>query len=348
QPSHASMLSQITNAIMALADRENGGYGQGQKFIQPEANEFLLSRYEATHDTGYLDHVCLTLDRMRHGEIYDHEAGGYFRTSSGADWSHPHREKLLAEHAGLLTNCLHVFRVTQRSEFAPMAEEIIAYVNKKLRDPVTGAFFGCEDFLRTDAASQSSSAEFFSIIDDCIYTDANAQTIEAYLAAAKILGEASYREQALTALEYLWQHCRSQDGGMCHFFDGAARVPSLLQDQARFGAALVRAYETSKDARYLERARELAQFILTKLKNPGGGFFDICDQDLVGLSSRLTLIESNGTAASFFLQCLQASGDARYREAALWALNAFTGEFSSYGIHAAGFGGALSEWMSRP
>ena len=35
---------------------------RGQKFIHPDANDFLLSCYEATKDTTYLDHVRLTLD----------------------------------------------------------------------------------------------------------------------------------------------------------------------------------------------------------------------------------------------------------------------------------------------
>ncbi len=44
-----------------------------------------------------------------------------------ADWTQPHREKLLAEQAGLLANCLRLFRITQRPEYAGMAEEIIGY-----------------------------------------------------------------------------------------------------------------------------------------------------------------------------------------------------------------------------
>src|SRR6266545_7861434 len=81
-----SALTEITNGIMALADRLHGGYGQGQKFIHAEANDFLLRRYEATKDAVYLDHVRSTLDRMGESPIYDDKDGGYFRTTSGADW----------------------------------------------------------------------------------------------------------------------------------------------------------------------------------------------------------------------------------------------------------------------
>jgi uncharacterized protein len=343
---YESNLSAVTTVIMDLADRVHGGYGHGQKFIHPDANDFLLSRYEATKEATYLDHVCLTLDRMTSGEMHDHEAGGYFRTCSNADWSRPHREKLLGEQAGLLANCLYTLRITQHQQYGRMAEDIIGYLNRSLSDRTNGAFYGCEDFLRNESGEASSHGEFFSIIDSCIYTDANAQAIVAYLAAAEILKDSIHQERALKALEFLWDHCRSPDGGMFHYFEGIPLVPGLLNDQARMGTALIYAHRASGAARYLEWAKDLAEFILTRLKNPAGGYYDIAAPGSAYLSFRLTLIEQNGAAASFFLALADVTGDVRYRDAALWALSAFTGDFSSYGIHAAGFGQALNEFVN--
>ena len=341
-----STLSEVTTVIMGLADRVHGGYGHGQKFIHPEVNDFLLSRYEATKDASYLDHVCLTLDRMTSGEMHDREGGGYFRTCSNADWSRPHREKLLGEHAGLLANCLRTFRLTQRSEYTGMAEDIISYIDRKLSDSANQTFYGCEDFLRNETERNPPDGEYFTIIDDCVYTDANAQAIGAYLEATEILGKRSYRERALNTLEFLWDHCRCLDGGMFHYFQGAAHVPGLLNDQSRMGNALLKAYQVTSEASYLERAQNLAGFILARLKNPDGGYFDIAVPGPAYLSFPLTLIEQNGTAASFFLALAEATGELRYRDAALWALSAFTGGFNSYGIHAAAFGQALNEFIA--
>ena len=341
-----STLSEVTTVIMELGDRVHGGYGRGQKFIHPEANDFLLSRYAATKDASYLDHVCLTLDRMRAGEVHDHEGGGYFRTCSNADWSRPHREKLLGEQAGLLANCLRTFRITRHSEYALMAEDIIDYLNRRLSDSVNGVFYGCEDFLRNEPARSSSPGEFFSIIDACIYTDTNAPAIIAYLDAAEILGKVSYQECALQALEFLWDQCRNPEGGMFHYFDGVAQVPGLLNDQIRMGNALLQAHKATGETKYLERAKQLAEFVLARLKNPAGGYYDIAVPGPAYLSFRLTLIEQNGGAASFFLGLAERTGESRYRDAALWALSAFTGDFSSYGIHAAGFGQALNEFVN--
>jgi len=341
----AATLDEVTQSIMNLADRVHGGYDRGQKFIHPQVNEFLLARYEATQDQQYLDQVCLTLERMRAGELYDRDGGAYFRTSSGADWSHPHREKLLLEEAGLLANCLEVFRVTQRDDYRRMAEEIIQYLDAKLFDPAIGAFHGCEDWLRYEPPVVGGE-EFFTIIDRCIYTDANAIASAAYLDAALLLDKPAYRDRALAVVEFLWQNCRSDSGGMFHYFDGAPYVPGLLQDQAQMGLALLRAYEASGDAVYSERARQLAEFILAELKNPAGGFYDIRSEDAALLKLRLTLIEQNGAAASFFLRLAAVSNDGKYHEAARWALCPFTNDLAQYGVHAAPLGRALGEFFS--
>ncbi len=348
RPLGGSALPEITQVIVELADRVHGGYGQGQKFIHPEANDFLLSRYEATKDAAYLEHVCLTLERMRQGAIHDHAAGGYFRTSSGADWSQPHREKLLAEQAGLLANCLRTYRITERRVYAEMAEDILGYLNGKLSDDANGVFYGCEDFLRRETADPSSGDEYFSILDDCIYTDANARTIAAYLEAASLLGESGYQERALKALEFLWNHCRSPEGGMFHYLRGTAQVPGLLNDQTRMGAALVQAHKATGDAKYLEGAKDLAAFILAKLTNPRGGYNDLCVPGPALLNYPVTLIDQNGAAASFFLDLVETTKVARYREAATWAMSPFTEDFAAYGIQLAEFGQALGEFANHP
>lgn len=342
-----SMVEGITKQMIELADREYGGYGRGQKFIQPQVNDFLLARYEATKEPRYLNHVCLTLDRMHESPMRDHETGGYFRTCSGRDWSRPHREKLLAEQAGVLGNCVRLFRITQLPVYARMAEELIAYLNGNLFDAATGAFYGCEDFLQKENTESSLVKEFFSILDRCIYTDDNAQTIVAYLDAAATLPEPACRERALHALEFLWERCRTPNGALAHYYDGAAHLAGLLDDQVQMGNALVKAYSVTGNNRYLERATDLAEFILARLKNPHGGYFDI-DVPGPALSAfRLTLVAQNGATASFFLRLAEMTQNSRHRDAALWALAAFTGDFSPYGLDAASFGQALGEYAVR-
>jgi uncharacterized protein YyaL (SSP411 family) len=120
----------------------------------------------------------------------------------------------------------------------------------------------------------------------------------------------------------------------------------LLNDQTRMGTALVQAHKATGETTYLERARRLAEFILERLKNPAGGYYDIADSGRAYLSFRLTLIEQNGAAAWFLLALAETTKEHRYRDAALWALSAFPANFNSYGIHAAGFGQALNKFVN--
>ncbi|HEX5606052.1 MAG TPA: DUF255 domain-containing protein [Candidatus Binatia bacterium] len=338
-----SFLKDITESIIGTADHDNGGYGNGQKFIHAEVNEFLLSHYDRTHDARLLDHVRLTLEQMRSSAIYDAEEGGYFRTTTGADWVQPHREKLLSEQAGLLLNCLHLFRITESREHARIAEEIIDYLDHKLFDSAKPAFFGCQDFLRVETKSD----EFFTIIDDCIYTDANALAVIAYLDAAAILNRPEHEARALKVLDFLWHHNRDEQRGMFHYFDEAPQIPGLLIDQARMGIALVRAFVATGENSLLDRATKLADVIVAQLACPAGGYFDRGQSDLDFFGPRLILIDQNGITASFFLMFANATGDAKYRDAAVRAFSAFRGDFASYGIQAAPFGQAIGEWLRQ-
>jgi hypothetical protein len=227
-----------------------------------------------------------------------------------------------------------------------MAEEIIGYLDKKLFDASKPAFFGCEDFLRVEAGESTTGEEFFTIIDDCVYTDANALAIVAYLDADALLTRPACKARALSILEFLWRYSWNEHDGMSHYYDGAARVTGLLIDQARMGTALVRAFRATGGAHFLERARGLADVILRNLAHSDGGYCDRGQSELAFFGAPLTLIDQNGIAASFFLLLADATKEARYRDAALRALNAYTEDFASWGIHGAPFGRALGEFLS--
>jgi hypothetical protein len=341
--SKEGMLLDTIEAIFQIADAEHGGYGHGQKFIMPEANDFLLSVYESTREPRCLDHVRSTLDRMRAGAIYDEAEGGYFRTCSNPDWSRPHREKLLREQAGMLRNCLRAFRITRDAAYARMAGEIIDYLDRRL-STADGPLLGCEDFLRNEIP-EPSGKEYFAIIDRCLYTDANADAALAYLEAGEVLRRGDLVERARKCLDFLWEHCASEDGAVCHsYFDGRADPFGLLMDQSALGTALIEAYRSTGNPSWLNRARLVGGFIENRLKNSDGGYFDSAEPGPGYLRLRLTLIEQNGAAASFFLRLAQATSDMSYRDDAAWALEAFN-DPGSHGIHAAAFGRALNEFL---
>lgn len=342
-------LAEISNALMAMADGVNGGFGPDHRFPHPEAIDFLLYRYETTGEARYLDHAALTLGKLRAGATWDVRDGGFFRYSSKPDWSEPHREKLLADHAGVLANSLYLFRLSGRAEHRRLAEEIVEYMDSTLsavNGPAAGgAFFGCEDLVRPPGGDPSSAdpSNWYSVIDELIYTDANARAASAYLEAARVLGRAALKDRALGVLEFLWSRLRSDDGLMCHYFDGEPRAPGLLIDQAYTGLAMLDAHRAVKEAVYLKRATGLGESVLAFHASPSGGVHDIGQLGPAHLRHPLTLIAENGVAARFFLRLAEAAGQEKYRRAAVRALASFTGDLAPYGVYAASYGRALGE-----
>ena len=347
--------SEIANNMMEIADTVHGGYGPDHKFPHPEANEFLLYRYQSTGNKAYLDHVARTLMNMRDSATYDAKDGGYFRYSSKADWSEPHPEKLLADHAGLLKNFLRMYVLTDDDRYKTLAQEIVTYLNTHLFDESKGAFLGCQDYVRVATkkvvggrtVTIRDPKNTFAIIDDWIYTDANAQVVSAYLEASWV-GSPDCRIKALHTLEYLWEHCRSEDGEMFHYRDGEGHAPGLLVDALHVGLAMLDAYRFTGDSLYLDRAQAVGEDVLAKYANPSGGFFDISHTGPANMQYPLTLLADNGLAASFLLKLSDATKDTRYRRAAQWALGAFTDDLSPYGVYASLFGQTLAEYTSEP
>lgn len=350
------MVAEIADTLMGLADPIYGGYGPDHKFLHPEAHQFLLSQYHATGEPAYLDHVALTLEQMGRSSTHDNEDGGFHRYSSKRDWTEPHQEKLLADHAELLRTYLHMLVVTGEPRYEDMAREIIGFMDTRLSNDDGVAFLGCQDYVRavTRRVSQGQDTperepgSTFWIIDDWVYTDANAQAASAYLEAYRIIGEPRLKERALDALEFLWDNCRAVDGRLCHYFDGGPHAPGFLIDKVRLASAYLDACAMTDDRRHLERATSLGQSILDEHKNPGGGFYDICDKGPAHLQFQLTLLTENGLVASLMLRLFDVTGDGSFGDGATWALGAFTGDLEAYGVFASDFGIAMNAYDSDP
>jgi uncharacterized protein YyaL (SSP411 family) len=186
---------------------------------------------------------------------------------------------------------------------------------------------------------------WYPVIDEIIYTDANARAASAYLEAARVLKREELKDRAIGVLDFLWTNCRSPEGSMCHYFDGEAHAPGLLTDQVYTGLAMLDAHVAAGDAVYLDRALHLGEGVIAAHTNPSGGYHDIAHTGPAHLRVPLTLIAENGLAARFFLKIAEASGQDKYRRAADSALSAFTGDLAPYGVYAANYGRALDEFM---
>ncbi len=104
----------------------------------------LLRTWHRDHDPKTLEMVCLTLDKMAAGGMYDHLAGGFARYSVDDTWLVPHFEKMLYDNALLSDAYLDGYVATGNARYAQVVRESLDYILCDMVDPEHG-FHSTED-----------------------------------------------------------------------------------------------------------------------------------------------------------------------------------------------------------
>ena len=130
--------------LQRSADRVQGGFGNAPKFPHSMALQLLMRVVHRRPSDDLLELVKLNLDRMAHGGIYDHLAGGFARYSVDTDWLVPHFEKMLYDNALLSDAYLDGFLLTGESEYARVVTETLDYQLNYMTD-AEGGFHSTED-----------------------------------------------------------------------------------------------------------------------------------------------------------------------------------------------------------
>src|SRR5207245_1782083 len=168
----------ILEAVKSAYDPQYGGFGNAPKFPQTDAILLLLEQSVVRSDPDLRRMAVHTLERMTAGGTYDHVEGGFFRYSTTQDWSVPHFEKMLEDHAGLVYGLV----------LAGMPEALemtTGYLDRVLRDPKTSLYAGSQDadehyYSMAAEARARSTAPF---VDRRVYTSWNAVLAIAYLSS---------------------------------------------------------------------------------------------------------------------------------------------------------------------
>jgi uncharacterized protein len=144
-----AIVDAVVKSSLELFDDQHGGFGRSPKFPHSSALDFLLERYQSTHDAHLLHAVVRTLVAMSLGGVYDQVAGGFHRYSVDERWCVPHFEKMSYDNSELLKNYLHAYQVTSKPIFRETAEGIISWVGEVLSDQQQGGFYASQDADQT-------------------------------------------------------------------------------------------------------------------------------------------------------------------------------------------------------
>jgi uncharacterized protein YyaL (SSP411 family) len=181
--------------------------------------------------------------------------------------------------------------------------------------------------------------------DDKILASWNALAISALAEFGRAIDEPFFVQVAVETADFLLRNLRTQDGQLARSWrDGRSGVAAFAEDVALLADALLTLYETTFELRFFTAARELAEDLVARFRDPGrGGFFSAAQDPALVLRPKdlfdNAVPSGNSAAAEMLLRLSALTGVARYEDAALSALR-----LVANGAREAptGFGGALS------
>src|ERR1700693_3236419 len=241
------LVDSVLEAVTAAYDPEYGGFGNAPKFPQTDAILLLLEQSALRSDPKLRQMAVHTLEQMAGGGTYDHFEGGFFRYSTTQDWSVPHFEKMLEDHAGLVSSLA-------LAGLDSVLDSTTGYLDRVLRDPKTGAYGGSQDadehYYSMDAEERAQRPAPY--VDRRVYASWNAALAIAYLDAAVRLDRPALRKNAAELLEHLFRDAYRRGEGMTH----AKGVGGQLADQVWSLWAALRAHQAGLGDRWMPAGRD--------------------------------------------------------------------------------------------
>jgi len=352
---------QVSEWLLANADRTNGGFGIAPKFIIPGLGEFAALR-AARLRIELEEHSRLTLDRLIDSPLIDRQGGGMHRMASAPGWGGIQTEKLLSGNVELIEQLVVALRLG-----APDAE-----AEARLRAALDGTCgFVIEGLGReqggfylariagptseADRAAELSPAletEVDSSVDRLVLSGPNAQAGAALVRAGWMLDRPQWIRAGREALEMVLDRAYTRGRGVGHVIAPDPNPRVFLVAQADVALAFIEAYEVLGERRYLDAAQDVVDFALLNLKHRGEralrDFLPDSSQPLGLLANPRWPLRANTRLARAMLRLGYLGAGEHYREGAREILSAYTGNLRPYGVQATETGLAVEEWLREP
>ena len=215
--------------------------------------------------------ATLTLEKMAAGGMYDQVGGGFHRYSTDERWLVPHFEKMLYDNALLAVAYAEAWQVTRRPDFARVLRETLDYLLREMTSP-EGAFYSA-----TDADSEGEEGKFFvwsaEEIRALLGPDA-----ERFMRHYDVTAGGNFEGHNILNVPRPdeAEHAALAAARQTLYEVRARRIPPLRDDKilAAWNGLLISAFafggRVLGESRYLEAAARAADFLLTRMRSPGG------------------------------------------------------------------------------
>ncbi|MFT3845660.1 MAG: thioredoxin domain-containing protein [Lacibacter sp.] len=112
------------------------------------------------------------------------------------------------------------------------------------------------------------------LLDDKIILGWNALMNSAYSKAFAALGNNHYKLKAISNMQFLLKAFKTDGAGLHHVYkNGKARNPAFLDDYAFLIQSLIHLQEITSDVTYLEKAKQLTDFVKEHFSDTENGYF---------------------------------------------------------------------------
>ncbi len=154
----------IRNAIHAskkIRDPQYGGIQGAPKFPMPNSLDFLLRYQHQFDDKEIRKYVDNTLTKMAYGGLYDHIGGGFSRYSIDEKWHIPHFEKMLYDNAQLISIYAKAYLENKNELYKKVVTETLAFIDKEL-NAKNGAFYASLDADSKNKNNESEEGAYYA------------------------------------------------------------------------------------------------------------------------------------------------------------------------------------------
>ncbi len=318
------LLREAVANLLSDIDRRNGGFGGAPKFPPASALDLLLA-------VGETEPVELTLDAMAAGGIHDQLGGGFARYAVDAGWIVPHFEKMLYDNALLARTYLRAWKELGHDRYRDVATGILDWALREMRGP-EGGFYSA-----LDADSEGEEGRFYT------WTP---------LEARAALEDAGLDHLEAELLPFLGITARGQLEGrsVLHRPHGVTAEPppgferareallAVRESRVRPGTddkrltawnalmtgALAEAGAALGEPRYVDAARECADFLLTEMRDERGRLLRTFNRGRARLNGYL---EDHAYLVEALLDIYEATFEERFYVAAREVADAMVGHF---------------------
>ena len=268
------LVRQAVSQFAQSYDERWGGFGAAPKFPTPHNLIFLLRYAQLAKEEHAREMALHTLNNMYRGGLFDHVGGGFSRYSTDQHWLVPHFEKMLYDNALLALAYTEAFQHTRCPIYGEITRRTLDYVLRELSGPQGG--FCCGQDADSDgvegkyyALTPDELAQALGGVDGLRFCQWYGITPEGNFEGKSIpnlLGQSQFDQDpedmaALREQVYAYRLSRTalhRDDKVLTAWNGLAM------------AALARAGLVLDEPRYLDAARQTAEFLAEKLTTSDG------------------------------------------------------------------------------